>query len=112
MCLFQYHNKKVKTIKYVGVITLRFLFLLILSFSSLVFSYSSAFAHICELSSNETADIIIYNQCIADQNREAKVEKIINSYENEIEKLIQDNIKLEKRIAKIKGALSTIMSTY
>ena len=75
-------------------------------------NYSSAFAHICELSSNSTADIMIYNQCIADQNRSAKTEELIHSYENEIEKLTQNNILLEKRIARIKGMLSTIISTY
>ena len=75
-------------------------------------NYSPAFAHICNLSSNSTADIMIYNQCIADQNRSAKTEELIDSYENEIEKLTQNNILLEKRIARIKGILSTIVSTY
>ena len=80
--------------------------------SSFVLSYSSAFAHVCKLSGNNAADIMSYNQCVADQNRNAKIEELINSYEDEIEKLTQDKMRLERRIAKIKSSLSTIISTY
>ena len=109
---FQQHHNKVKIIRYLGAITLRTLFLLKVFISSLTLNYSSAFAHICELSSNNIADIMIYNQCIADQNRNTKTEELIYSYENKIEKLTQHNIMLERRIAKIKSVLSTIISTY
>jgi len=79
---------------------------------SLVFNYSSAFAHICELSGNETADIIKYNQCVAGQNQETKINEKISDYEDEIKELVQDNIRLKRRLAKIKSALSTIISNY
>ena len=91
---------------------MRAMLILKIAIGSLVLNYSSAFAHICELSSNNIADIMIYNQCIADQNRNTKTEELIDSYENKIERLSQHNIMLERRIAKIKSVLSTIISTY
>ena len=91
---------------------MRALILLKVVIGGLVLSYSSAFAHSCKLLGNNAADIMLYNQCIADQNREAKIEEVINGYEDEIEKLTQDKIRLERRIAKIKSSLSAIISAY
>lgn len=91
---------------------MRALFFLKVMICSFVLNNSLAYAHVCELLSNEVADIMKYNQCIADQNRDSNMEKIINNYESEIEKLTQDNIRLQKRIAKIKSVLSNIISAY
>ena len=91
---------------------MRAILILKIAIGSLVLNYSSAFAHICELSGNETADIIKYNQCVADQDRETKINKKISGYEDEIKELVQDNIRLKRRLAKIKRALSTIISNY
>ena len=91
---------------------MRALFLLKVVICSLALNNSLAYAHVCELLGNEVADIMKYNQCIADQNRDSNMEKIINNYESEIEKLTQDNIRLQKRIAKIKSVLSNIISAY
>jgi cell division protein FtsB len=53
-----------------------------------------------------------YNQCVANQGSDAELNEIRNSYESEIAKLTSENIRLERRIAKLKNALAAIISTY
>ena len=96
----------------VGEITLKFPLLFVVTICSATFLSAPIFAHTCTLNGNTAEDIMIYNQCIASQNSDSKLNEIRNGYESEIARLISENIRLERRIAKIKNALATIISTY
>ena len=95
-----------------GEITLKFTLLFVITICSISLLSSPIFAHTCELNGNTTEDILKYNQCVANQGSDAKLNEIRSSYESEIEKLTSENIRLERRIAKIKNALAAIISTY
>ena len=95
-----------------GEITLKFTLLFVITICSTSLLSSPIFAHTCELNGNTTEDILKYNQCVANQDSDAKLNEIRSSYESEIARLTSENIRLERRIAKIKKALATIISTY
>ena len=86
--------------------------LYVLIFCTVTLVYVPSHAHECVMSGNNAEEIMKYNQCIANQSSNPELEKIKNEYELEIQKLLQDNIRLERRIAKIKTALATIISSY
>ena len=96
----------------VGEIPLKSPLLFVITICSATLLSAPIFAHTCELNSKTAEDIMKYNQCIANQDSDSKLDEIRSSYEREIARLTGENIRLERRIAKIKDALATIMSTY
>ena len=96
----------------VGDLTLKLTIHFVITICSTSLLSSPILAHTCELNGNTTEDIMVYNQCVANQGSETKLDEIRNSYESEIARLTSENIRLERRIAKIKNALGAIISTY
>ena len=106
-------NKKPYKINYyVGETPLKLPLLFIITICSATLLATPIFAHSCELNGNTAEDIMKYNQCVANQGSDSKLDEIKSSYEHEIVRLTSENIRLERRIAKIKNALATIMSAY
>ena len=97
---------------YVGETPLKLPLLFIITICSTTLLSAPIFAHSCELNGNTAEDIIKYNHCVANKGSDSKLNEIRSSYEREIARLASENIRLERRIAKIKNALATIMSTY
>ena len=97
---------------YVGETPLKLSLLFIITICSTTLLSAPIFAHSCALNGNTAEDIMKYNQCIANQDSDSKLDEIRSSYEREIARLISENIRLERRIANIKNALANIMSTY
>tara|TARA_B100001093_G_C25980081_1_gene656998 strand:+ start:43 stop:366 length:324 start_codon:yes stop_codon:yes gene_type:complete len=96
----------------VGEIPLKSPLLFVITICSATLLSAPIFAHTCELNSKTAEDIMKYNQCIANQKSDSRLNEIRSGYESEIARLISENIKLERRISRIKNALATIISTY
>ena len=105
-------HKPYKINYYVGETPLKLPLLFIITICSTTLLSAPIFAHSCELNGNTAEDIMKYNQCVANQGSDSKLDEFRSSYEREIARLTSENIRLERRIAKIKNALATIMSTY
>ena len=105
-------QKPYKINYYVGETPLKLPLLFIITICSTTLLSTPIFAHSCELNGNTAEDIMKYNQCVANQGSDSKLDEFRSSYEREIARLTSENIRLESRIAKIKNALATIMSTY
>ena len=105
-------QKPYKINYYVGETPLKLPLLFIITICSTTLLSAPIFAHSCELNGNTAEDIMKYNQCVANQGSDSKLDEFRSSYEREIARLTSENFRLERRIAKIKNALATIMSTY
>lgn len=91
---------------------LKFSLIFVITICSATFLSSAIFAHTCELNGNSAEDIMKYNQCVAYQDTDTKLNEIKSGYESEIARLTSENIRLERRIAEIKNAIASIISTY
>ena len=105
-------QKPYKINYYVGETPLKLPVLFIITICSTTLLATPIFAHSCELNGNTAEDVMKYNQCVANQGSDSTLDKFRSSYERDRARLTSENIRLERRIAKIKNALATIMSTY